>query len=85
MDIDLYTLTSFFPCSFCSSSACPQADTAQFTIHSLTSVHAHLDRTGLESIMFSETSAVILSSCTHTISLKIEKDGKKNHRDIVKR
>ena len=35
------------------------------TIHSLTSVHAHLDRTGLESIVFSETSAV-LSSCTRT-------------------
>ena len=33
--------------------------------HNLTSVEAHLDRTGLESIVFSDTSAVILSSCIH--------------------
>ena len=29
-------------------------------------MHAHLDRTGLESIVFSATSAVILSSCNQT-------------------
>ena len=29
-------------------------------------MHANLDRTALESVVFSETNAVTLSSCTHT-------------------
>ena len=64
------TLTSvhyIVPSLFFFSSFSLSTDMTQLscTIHSLTSVHAHLDRTGLESIVFSETSAVILSSCNH--------------------
>ena len=53
----------FFPSSF---SVSTDRHSFSCNIHRLTSVHAHLDRTGLESIVFAETSAVILSSWNHT-------------------
>ena len=52
------------------------------TIHSLTSVHAHLDRTGLESIVFSETGAVILSSWNHTL-LRSQWNADSRRRDRI--
>ena len=66
-EVDLGTLTSFLPCFFFFFflQLVHRKTQLSCTIHSLTSVHAHLDRTGLESIVFSETSAV-LSSCTRT-------------------
>ena len=59
----LCTLTSFLPVVFFPSfSLSTDRHSSVWTIHSMTSVHAHLDRTGLELIVFAETSAVILSS-----------------------
>ena len=76
IDIDLCTLTSFLSCYcfFLFLQLVHRQTQLSCTTHSLTSVHAHLDRTGLESIVFSETSAVILSSCIHT-SLGMVFDG----------
>ena len=71
MDIDLCTLTSFSACFFFLLQLVHRQTPLSCTIHSLTSVRAHLDRTDLESIVFSETSAVMLSSCTHTHLLNL--------------
>ena len=61
----LCTLTSFLPCCFLFFSSFSLSTDR----HNLTSVEAHLDRTGLESIVFSDTRAVILSSCIHKKSV----------------
>ena len=70
IDTHLCTLTSFLPCRFCFFllQLVHRQTQLSCTIHSLTSMHAHLDRAGLESIVFSETNAVMLLSCNHTPS-----------------
>ena len=84
MDIDLCTPTSFLPCFLFLLQLVHRQTQLSFTTHSLASVHAHLDRTGIESIVFSSRSTTTRPKCLAKIAVSATFIAQKNLTDDQK-